>query len=76
MRNLVHDHALPVLGALLVAAFCFFMLSASGQPGTFWSDGPGWLGTIGWFTFLALVLLFVLTAVYAVVLGVRRRAVR
>ena len=32
---------------LLVAAVVLFVLSASGQPGTYWAGGPELIGTIG-----------------------------
>ena len=32
---------------LLVAAVVLFVLSASGQPDTFWASGPSWLGWTG-----------------------------
>ena len=52
-------------------AFCFFMLSASGQHGTFWENGPCWLGSTGWFAFLITMLLFLTAAAYTVVRRVR-----
>ena len=67
MRTVL-DHPLRTLAGLLVLAFCLFVLSASGQPDTFWKSGPSWLGTIGWFGFLLTALVFV---VLAVVAGIR-----
>jgi hypothetical protein len=61
------SHPIRTLGGLLVLAFVFFMLSASGQSGTFWENGPGWLGSIGWFCFLLTGLIFVVSAVSFVV---------
>lgn len=58
MRQL-DQHPFRSLGGLLVLAFVLFMLSASGQPGTYWSDGPGWLGEICWFAWMIAFLAFV-----------------
>lgn len=68
----LHNHPLRTLAALLVLALVLFLISASGQSGTFWSDGPSWLGTIGWFGFLITALVFVLAAIYSVARAVRR----
>ena len=51
---------LTVLGAMVV----FFLLSASGQPGTFWSSGPAWLGTLGWTVFLVGAVVLIGLVVY------------
>ncbi len=66
-------HPIRSLAMLLVVAFCFFMLSASGQPDSFWKNGPGWLGAIAWFAFLLTALAFLGSAVYVAVRGVRAR---
>ena len=71
--NTLRHHPFRVLGTLLAAAICCFLLSASGQSGSFWSSGPGWLGAIGWFAFVALLLGFVAAAVYASASAVLRR---
>lgn len=77
MNYLVSAHPLRRLGGLLVAAICFFVLSASGQDGgKFMSDGPAWLGDIGWWAFVVLALLFVATAVACSVSALRERSVR
>jgi hypothetical protein len=73
MRHQLTTHPIPSLAALLVLAFCFFQLSASGQSGTYWENGPGWLGTTGWILFLLSALAFLVSATYLVVRGVRGR---
>lgn len=73
MRHQISTHPIRSLATLLVVAFAFFMLSASGQSGTFWEDGPAWLGSIGWFCFLLSALAFVVSAAYFTVRGVRAR---
>jgi hypothetical protein len=45
---------LSVLGAMVV----FFLLSASGQPDTFWASGPAWLGAIAWAGFIVATIVF------------------
>jgi hypothetical protein len=74
VRQQLNLHPIRSLGVILVAAIGFFLLSASGQEGTSWSDGPGWLGSIGWFTFLVLALAFIVSAGYIAVHRVRRTA--
>ncbi|MDH4333925.1 MAG: hypothetical protein OEW24_01475 [Chloroflexota bacterium] len=56
---------------LLVAGVVLFLLSASGQAGSYWESGPSWLGVIGWFGFLICLLLLVASGLYAVVLRMR-----
>jgi len=73
MRHQLTDHPIRSLAALLVLAFGFFQLSASGQPGTYWENGPGWLGSMGWILFLLTALTFIVSAVYLVVRRARRR---
>jgi uncharacterized protein involved in cysteine biosynthesis len=73
MRHQLVKHPITSLAALLVLAFGFFMLSASGQSGTYWEDGPAWLGSIGWICFLLSALTFLVTAGYLLVRRVRRR---
>ena len=73
MRHQLIDHPIRSLAALLVLAFGFFQLSASGQHGTYWQDGPGWLGSTGWILFLLTALTFVVSVVYLVVHRTRRR---
>jgi len=69
MRHQLLTHPVTSLAALLVLAFGFFMLSASGQSGTFWENGPSWLGSIGWICFLLTALTFLVSAGY---IGLRR----
>jgi hypothetical protein len=73
MRHQLVDHPIRTLAALLVLAFGFFMLSASGQSGTYWENGPAWVGSTGWILFLLTALAFVVSAVY---LAVRRSRAR
>jgi len=49
-----------------------FVLSESGQANGFWTSGPSWLGTIGWFGFLICVLLLVVSGLYALFLRIRK----
>jgi len=74
MRHQLLTHPVASLAALLVLAFGFFMLSASGQSGTFWENGPSWLGSIGWICFLLTALTFLVSAGYIVVRRARRTA--
>jgi hypothetical protein len=71
MRHQLTTHPIRTLAALLVLAFGFFMLSASGQSGTYWENGPGWLGSIAWPFFLLSSLAFVVCAVVLVLRAVR-----
>lgn len=73
MRQQLAVHPIRSLAALLVLAFGFFMISASGQSGTYWENGPGWLGSIGWIMFLLSALTFVVTAAYLVIRRTRAR---
>jgi hypothetical protein len=59
--------------ALFVAGAVFFVLSASGQPNSFWTSGPSWLGQIGWTGFLICVLLLIVSGVWAIVSRIRHR---
>jgi hypothetical protein len=69
----LHNHPLRTLAAMLLLALALFLLSASGAPGTYWSDGPVWLGTVCWFGWMIVFLLFVVTAAYSMVRSVVRR---
>jgi hypothetical protein len=69
----LHEHPLRALGVIFASAVGCFLLSASGQAGSFWSSGPAWLGAIGWLAFLALLLVLVLSAGYAITVAARRR---
>jgi hypothetical protein len=54
---IVHHPArslLTVVGAMVVS----FLLSASGQPDTFWASGPAWLGAIAWAGFIVATIVF------------------
>lgn len=73
MRHQINDHPVRTLAILLVLAFGFFNLSAAGQPGTYWSDGPAWLGNPSWFLFLACALAFLVIGALTVVRIVRGR---
>jgi len=57
---------------LFVAGVVLFLISASGQNGTYWESGPSWLGTIGWIGFLICVLLLIVSGIYAIVSRMRR----
>jgi hypothetical protein len=57
---------------LLAAAVVLFVLSASGQAGTYWASGPSWLGDIGWYGFMVCALLLIASGLYAIVSYVRR----
>jgi hypothetical protein len=71
MRNQIDNHPIRTLAVLLVAAFGFFQVSASGQPGTDWSNGPSALGNAGWIAFLLSALTFLVVAVYSLVRRIR-----
>ena len=59
--------------ALFVAGVVLFILSASGQPDTYWASGPSWIGIIGWFGFLGCLLLLIVSGLYALVSSIRHR---
>jgi hypothetical protein len=67
MRHQLTTHPIRSLAVLLVLAFGFFQLSASGQHGTYCENGPGWLGSIGWICFLITALTFLVSVGYLVV---------
>jgi hypothetical protein len=71
MRHHLVKHPISGLAGLLVLAFAFFMLSASGQSGTYWENGPAWLGSIAWICFLLSALAFLVSVGYLVVQRVR-----
>jgi len=58
---------------LFVAAVVLFVLSASGQPDTYWASGPSWICAICWFGFMGCALLLIVSGLYAVVASIRRR---
>ena len=59
--------------ALLVVGVILFVLSASGQPDTYWASGPELIGTIGWFGFMVCALLLIVSGLYALVSSIRHR---
>ena len=69
----MRERPIVTLGTTVALAVVFFLISASGQKGSFWSSGPGWLGDIGWFAFLALLLALVVEVVYFGIRALRRR---
>jgi hypothetical protein len=73
MRHQINHHPVRTLAILLVLAFAFFNLSAAGQPGTDWENGPKWLGDPSWFLFLACALAFIVIGVLTVVRVMRGR---
>jgi succinate dehydrogenase/fumarate reductase cytochrome b subunit len=58
---------------LFVAAVVLYILSPSGQAGSYWENGPSWLGSVGWFGFLICLLLLVCSGLYVVVSRIRHR---
>jgi len=58
---------------LLVAAVVLFVLSASGQPDTYWASGPELIGMIGWFGFMICALLLIVSGLWALVSAIRHR---
>jgi len=58
---------------LFVAGAILFVLSASGQPDSYWTNGPSWIGLVGWFGFLGCALLLIVSGLYALVSTVRNR---
>ncbi len=58
---------------LLVAAVVLFVLSASGQPGTYWASGPELIGWFGWFGFLICALLLIVSGLWALASMIRHR---
>jgi len=74
MRHQITNHPIRTLALLLVLAFAFFNLSAAGQPGTYWSDGPAWVGNPSWILFLLSALAFIVIGALTVVRVVRARA--
>jgi hypothetical protein len=57
---------------LFLAGIVLLALSGIGQPGGYLKDGPAWIGNIGWFGMLAVLLLLIASGLYAVVLRMRR----
>ncbi|MBO0846395.1 MAG: hypothetical protein J2P22_13370 [Nocardioides sp.] len=72
MRHQLVDHPIRTLATQLALAFGF-MLSASGQSGTFWENGRTWLGSTGWILFLLTALGFLVSLIYLVVRRSRAR---
>jgi hypothetical protein len=71
---MIKNHPYRTLSALATLTVILFLLSASGQPGTFWSDGPEWLGALGWFGFGLGLLGLLILCVYLGIARLRRRA--
>jgi hypothetical protein len=59
--------------AVLVVGVVLFVLSASGQPDTYWASGPSWLGTVGWFGFMACALLLLVMGLVVAASRIRQR---
>lgn len=59
---------------LFVAGVILFVLSASGQPDTFWASGPSWLGWTGFIGVSICILLLIASGLYALVWSIRHRA--
>jgi hypothetical protein len=70
---MIKDHPFRVLGAWVALMAALFLLSASGQPDTFWSNGPTWLGTLGWTGFGLSVLGLIGLCVYLSITKLRTR---
>jgi hypothetical protein len=66
-------HPLKSTLALVAAAVCFLLPSASGPDNELWAVGPKWLGYAGWLGFLICLLLAVVSAMYMVVSPLRHR---
>jgi protein-S-isoprenylcysteine O-methyltransferase Ste14 len=64
---------LKAMLALVAAGAVLFIVSASGQAGTYWESGPSWLGAVGWFGFLACLLLLMVSGLYLLVARIRHR---
>lgn len=61
---------------LVAAGIVLLFVSPIGQGADrspYWTDGPSWLGAIGWFGFMAVVLLLIVSGVWAVVARMMRR---
>jgi|HubBroStandDraft_4_1064222.scaffolds.fasta_scaffold289745_1 drug/metabolite transporter (DMT)-like permease len=69
---MIKSHPLRSLGGVAVIAAVLFLLSSSGNS-SFWKNGPGWLGSVGWFGFLLAVLGLIVLAVYLSVARLRHR---
>ena len=51
---MIKNHPLRTLGSWAALTAALFLLSASGNS-SWWSHGPGWLGSIGWIPAIASV---------------------
>lgn len=58
---------------LFVATAVLFVLSASGQPDTYWASGPSWLGWTGFIGVSICLLLLLVSGIYALASSIRRR---
>ena len=55
--------------ALVIAGVVLFLISPIGQDGS----GSAWIGNIGWFGFLACLLLLIASGLYALSVWIRQR---
>ena len=70
---MIKNHPLRTLGTWAALTAALFLLSASGNS-SWWSHGPGWLGSIGWAGFLIGLLGLVVITIYLGVARLRQRA--
>ena len=68
---MIKNHPLRSLGTWAVITAVLFLLSASGNS-SYWSNGPAWLGSIGWFGFLLALLGLIGLAIYLSVAKLRQ----
>jgi hypothetical protein len=69
---MIKNHPLRAFGSLAALTAVLFVCSASGNS-SWWSSGPGWLGSIGWAGFLIGVLGLLILAIYLSVARMRRQ---
>jgi hypothetical protein len=70
---MIKNHPLRSLSTWAALTAVLFLLSGSGNS-SWWSHGPGWLGSIGWAGFLVGLLGLILLAIYLGVAKLRQRA--
>jgi hypothetical protein len=70
---MIKNHPLRTLSTWAALTALLFVLSASGNS-SWWSNGPGWLGSIGWAGFLIALLGLLILAIYLGVTRMRARA--
>jgi hypothetical protein len=69
----------PTLKSTLIlvgAGIVLFFVSPIGQGAgrsPYWADGPSWLGAIGWFGLMAVVLLLIVSGFWAAIARIMRR---